>query len=165
MTNPPMPKGFKPATNVDWCFISDAPPAFLRKTRYTGRRAVGIRYERKAQLYLAQRYGGSYMPSPWLCFSTLGDVRWCQPDGLLVYPKLRRVVVVEIKYSHTARAWWQVRKLYIPVLEKLFPGYDFRAVELVKWFDPDVTFPEATAFCPDPALVGSDHFGIHLWTP
>lgn len=163
---PLRPAGFKPVVGeLDYAFLSDTPPSFIKRSRYTGRRAEGVRYERKAQVMLKERYGQPYIPSPWLCFSEDGRVRWCQPDGLLLYPRLNRGIILEIKYSHTPRAWWQVRKLYTPVLQKLMPGIEFRACEIVKWFDPAVVFPEPTAFTDDPALMGADAFGIHIWTP
>jgi hypothetical protein len=114
---------------------------------------------------MLDRYGDAYTASPWLCFSDGEKTRWCQPDGLLLFPRLRRGIVCEIKYSHTERAWWQVRRLYIPVLQVLLPHIEFRALEIVKWFDPDVRFPEATAFCENPEDAPASAFGIHLIRP
>ena len=160
----PAPATFKPAGRVlsaEFC----VPPA-LRKKRYTGRRLAGVQYEKKVHAYLEGFYGERYVSNPWLRFFADGKWRWCQPDGLLFDLKSGRITIVEVKYQHTADAWWQVRRLYQPVLEKIFPPHlwHFDACEVVKWYDPATLFPErlvlAQEVCmPHPA------FKIHIWRP
>lgn len=173
-TKCPAPSGFRPAGEVVVAKIPPYGPPFLRKRRYTGARAEGVRYEAKVQEYLLDRYPGQYLPGPWLHFAEriVGSERaefawrWCQPDGLLVDLEGGIITVIEVKRSHTSDAWWQVRHLYTPVLRKLFPEalWTFRAVEVVKWFDPATSFPEKTQLCPE-LLLAPPNFGIHIWRP
>ena len=51
--------------------------------------------------------------------------------------------IVEIKYNHCALAWWQLYKLYLPVISKIFGSdWTYSCCEVVKWFDPQTNVPE-----------------------
>ncbi len=161
---PPPSASFHPAGRVlaaNFC----TPPA-LRKKRYTGRRLQGVQYEKKVHAYLEGFYGERYIPNPWIRFFTEGKWRWCQPDALLLDPRAGRITIVEVKYQHTSDAWWQVRRLYQPVLEVMFPAHlwAFDACEVVKWYDPATLFPEKTVLAQE---VGMKHsaFKVHIWRP
>lgn len=122
-------------------------------------------YERKVQKHLSELYEG-YIPSPWLEFSCGGESekRFCCPDGILVDIKRGLIVIVEVKLSHTADAWWQIRHLYQPLLEVLFgPNWRFAACEVTKFIDPATVFPEPFVRLRniDDALPGK--FGVHVW--
>lgn len=146
-------------------------PAYLtRPRRYTGRRAQGVRYERKAQEYLGglapPAVCAAYVPSQWWRFADAGAVRWCQTDGLFLLPARGLAIVVEVKYQHTPDAWFQLRELYAPVVGRaLGPAWELALVEVVKWFDPSTFFPEKFVMCPDPLHQSPDHIGVHIWAP
>lgn len=164
-TDFPAPQGFRPAGIFRGAEFAQ-PPA-LRKKRYTGRRLEGIRYEKKVHAYLEALYGNKYLPSPWLRFFTQeGKWRWCQPDGLLLDVVKGRITIVEVKYQHTADAWWQVRCLYEPVLRSMFPPHlwEFECCEVVKWFDPLTLFPEKTVLAQEVSMHHSS-FKVHIWRP
>lgn len=164
----PPPSKFVPAGNVLAARLSPTPPPFIRKKRYTGRRAEGVRYERKVHSALLELLPDTYVPSPWLHFLAEGEERWrwCQPDGLIVNAERGIITCVEVKYSHTADAWWQIRKLYLPVLAALFPAdlWELQAVEVVKWFDPAVRFPEAIEMASELDRP-SRKFKVHIFRP
>lgn len=164
---PPAPQGFRPAGRVLSAAFS-LPPEIRRK-RYTGRRLEGIRYERRVQEHLGNLYGDRYLDSPWLRFFPAGDGarwRWCQPDGILLDPERGRITVVEVKYQHTSDAWWQVRHLYLPVLQAMFPPalWEFDFCEVVKWYDPATPFPERTVLAQE-VCMRHPSFKIHIWRP
>ena len=164
MTPPPAPAAFRPAGRV--LRASFALPPAIKKKRYTGRRLQGIRYERKVHEYLELLYGDRYVSSPWLRFFAEGKWRWCQPDGLLFDLQSGRITIVEVKYQHTSDAWWQVRHLYQPVLQAMFPEklWSFDACEIVKWYDPDTRFPEKLVLAQE---ISMKHpaFKVHIWRP
>ena len=172
----PLPKGFRPAAQVDWAHpTEDVPPFLSRNRRYTGRRAQGVRYERKAQDYLASLVGSAdpaglrpavYLPSQWWRFSDCGSVRWCQTDGLFAQPREGLIIVVEIKYQHTPDAWFQLRELYEPVVRRAFgPAWTVALLEVVKWYDPSTFFPERHFLCADPLQPPTGGIGVHIWAP
>jgi len=162
------PSAFHPAGRVVAARVSATPPPFIRTRRYRGRRADGVRYERLVQAHLLGEYPQTYVAGPWLHFrSESSDKwRWCQPDGLLIDVERGIITCVEVKYSHTANAWWQTRELYLPVLAHLFPIplWRLQVCEVVKWYDPSVVFPEQVELA---AEVGrpSEKFKVHICRP
>jgi hypothetical protein len=128
-----------------------------------------MKYEQKAHRYLNGRYGVEYIPSPWFTFREQADdrTRWCQPDGILLCPTRGVLTIIEVKYQHTSDAWWQVVRLYLPVLQALFPPklWSYRMCELVKWYDPATAFPQAIRLTPDPSRLKDGDFGVHIWKP
>lgn len=158
------PAEFKPAGRV--LAAGFAYPPFLRRRRYTGRRAEGVRYEKKVQAYLLSTYAERYIDSPWLRFYSNGKWRWCQPDAVMFDVPRGVITIIEIKYQHTADAWWQVKQLYYPVLKVLFPErlWSFEFCEVVKWYDPSVPFPERVVLAQE---VSMPHpaFKVHIWHP
>lgn len=168
----PRPRKFVPAGEVAQAVLEFNPPFNLVKPkRRTGRKADGLRYERKVQERLTGLYPDQYVESPWLRFRERNCQRYrlCQPDGLLIDIRRGKITIVEIKLSHTAYAWWQTRQLYEPVVKALFgnsenPGrWKFAICEIVKWYDPDVVFPERYTLISDPCGVLPDHIGVHIW--
>jgi len=163
------PKRFRPAGVVDWVEFSSTPPPFIRTQIRKGKRGEGIRYEKKIHLLYEERFKGFYIPNPWFRFLELGTEkpRWCQPDALLFDFDNGTITIVECKLQHTSDAWWQLRWLYLPVVSKAFPGtlWKFRLVEVVKWFDPAIAFPERVKMRADILDVRSGEFGVHICKP
>lgn len=159
-----IPTGFRPALAPVAAQFS-VPPQ-LRRRHYTGRRAEGVRYEKKVQDYLQYSYADLYLASPWIKFFEAGSWRWCQPDGLLWDFRRGVITIVEIKYQHVALAWWQTKQLYAPVLRLMFPErlWKIEFCEIVKWYDPAVVFPEKVILACD---VDMPHTGfkVHIYKP
>lgn len=161
------PRNFKPAGVIEWVQHSPSAPGFVKPTaRRRGRRAAGERYERKVQKELDIDFGAHYVRSPWFKFREVGAsrTRWCQPDGLLFQPAYSTITIVEIKLQHTSDAWWQVRELYYPVVVSAFPSslWEYNFCEIVRWYDPNVSFPEPVRLAPHLLSLGSQQFGVHI---
>jgi hypothetical protein len=162
------PENFLDAGTVHYAYFLSGEPPYIRRKRFTGRRAAGIRYERKAQEYLQYMFPDTYVSSPWLAFkcSYTEKSRWCQPDGLVIDVPRGIITCVEIKYNHTSDAWWQTKQLYAPVLRKVFRPelWQIQFCEVVKWYDPSIRFPEPiqlTMNIDQP----SSKFKVHIWRP
>lgn len=130
--------------------------------RASGRSAAqknGLRYEENVQRTLLA-LDHRYLASPFVRFSDDSGQRYCVPDGVL--DSAAGFVVYEVKFQHTADAWWQLRKLYQPVLEKLKP---VRVVEICHIYDPATPFPEPVQLSLDlAAQFDRDIFGVIRWT-
>lgn len=167
----PAPRGFCPSAGAAWAQLSDTPPSFAtRPRRRTGRRLQGVKYENQVQKMLLATYPHLYVPSPWIQFSCHGKIKWCQPDGLILDATGGNLTIVEIKYQHTSDSWWQMRKLYEPVLELIFPRHLWRysTLELVKWYDPVIAYPEPIRLLAKPTEARNlplNTTGIHIWKP
>ena len=163
-----LPERFLPAGAVTWARLSDQVPSFataVRKPR--GAKAAGLRYERKATEMLEQYFSWRFVPGPWVLFgSESKGTRWCQPDGLLILPEEGRIVVVEIKHSHMALAWWQLFHLYIPVVKALFgPAWAYSGCEVVKYYDAATKAPQAAKLRKRIERTEPDEFGVHIYNP
>lgn len=156
------------AEDILGAYFARKPPAFaLKYQRRTGRKAEGLRFEKKAQEMLCG-LSDLYLPSPWIVYLTEGGrPNWCQPDGLDLNYRTGLITIVEIKYSHTRDSHAQLRGVYEPVVRRLFPrpAWGVRVVELVKWFDPDVKYPEPIEMIPNPLQHTSQKVGVHIWRP
>ncbi len=99
---------------------------------------AGLRYERKVRDKL-----GEVLPSAefgvWWGYYDGSMWRRCQTDGILVDGCL---TIFEVKARHTIDAWWQLRKLYQPVLSVWRPDLKVNVVEVCPMVDPAVEFPE-----------------------
>jgi len=166
----PPPKRFRPAGTILWARPSPTAPPFARgKMRRVGRRAQGMKYEKRGHEYFQGLYGDFYISNPWFVFQEeeTPAPRWCQPDALLFNPAQGKIHILEFKYQHTSDAWWQLRQLYFPVIRSLFPAHlwDIALCEVVKWYDPAVTFPENIVMAKEPNIVLAGRLGVHIWKP
>jgi len=165
----PAPRKFKPAGEIVWAEFC-GPPPFLRENRKRkGKRAEGIRYEKKAQVYLGGELEEGYTGSPWLRFRSVESKRprYCQPDGILFDIEGGRITIFEIKLQHTVDAWWQLEHLYMPVVQFLFPAklWTLSVCELVKWYDPATAFPVKPKLMRDLRGARPEAFSVHIWKP
>ena len=162
------PSRFKPAGEVADVRLSREAPGFIPKTpKLKGKKAEGIKYENKAHGYI-EGLTDYYLPSPWLHFQMqkTNTWRWCQPDGLICDMKQGKITIIEFKLQHTVQAWWQLRRLYEPVVKKLFgEKFTYSMLEIARWVDPDIDFPEHYTYIKDPMEVEVGAFGVHIWNP
>lgn len=160
------PDRFRPAENVRSVVMAKHAPSFARKGSRKGAKGAGVRYEERVQQVLLTDYYSSYLPSPWLRFVDDHGVRWCQPDGLIIDVSGGRITIVEMKTSHTGEAWWQLHKLYLPVVRELFGAdFEYRCLEVVRYYDPTTLFP-LVRLAPSPDAAPALPFtGVHICTP
>ena len=119
------------------------------------------------QAALNERYPNHYVQGPWISYFSAGShtLQYCQPDGLLIDSEQGLIVIIEIKLRHTSDAWWQLRHLYEPVVRKLFGDTQWRygLVEIVRWFDPAVPFPEKFQKLKTISHIQPGRLGVHIW--
>jgi hypothetical protein len=133
----------------------------LKPRKISGRKRKGVKYEAAGQKHFASLLP-SYLPSPWFHFADAHGTRYCQPDGIAVFTDF--VLIVEFKYQHTLDAWAQLRLLYQPVVELVFRRESV-VLEVVKWYDCAVAFPEPVRLVENPAEWRGRDFGVHIWSP
>lgn len=161
----PRPQGFKGSRGVTWAEFSRLGPfGTTHAVAHTEAQKIGLRYERKVHDELARRYEASYGPSQWISFKVGRgfDVRWAQPDGLLLNYEAGLITIIEVKIRHTERAWWQLRELYEPLVAFLFPSWRVALCEVCRSFDPSVAWPEPFRFC-EPASARAGELAIFPW--
>lgn len=126
-------------------------------------------YERRVHRHLQHIFDTAptlYLPAQWIAFRARGapQLRWAQPDGLLIDLTRGLIVIVEIKLRHMDKAWWWCRQLYEPLLTALFPSsWTFACLEVTRSFDPEVVWPEPLHMVRSPDLLRAGQFGCHIW--
>lgn len=128
----------------------------------TGAQKAGLVYESKVQDVLEAIYETRYRRSPSLLFDDRSGVHRIIPDGILSLGAT--VVIVEIKLRHTERAYWQLERLYKPVLRALaVPGSHVLTVEICRSYDPDEPFPDAHRLVTSLHRLPQDSTGVLQW--
>lgn len=122
-----------------------APPTLRGDSLRTAARRAGISYEKRVHAALEEVFGDSYRRAPWIQFLDSRGRRWCQPDAIVVNNDLFEpsATIFEIKVRATVLAWWQLRRLYEPVVRHLLgEKFRIRVAMVTRFYDPDVKFPE-----------------------
>lgn len=125
-------------------------------------RKNGVRYESRVQVELYMMFP-DYNTNPVFEFRDDSGFRRCIPDGLLLYND--SAIIFEIKIQHMPEAWWQLKRLYEPVVAARFPGRRVRSIEIVKSYDPSMPFP---CHCPviddlrDWVYTGKGDFAVYV---
>lgn len=151
----------------------DGIPSFVRAHRARGRKGMGLRYEKRVHDHFAQQFGPLYLPSMWFAYRRLSSpkiINYAQPDGILLDFNAGLVTILEVKYNHTAEAYFQLYDKYLPLLDKWLHEKDkglwkFAVCEVVYWFDKFVEFPCRVALRDDVTKVRPGEFGVHIWRP
>jgi hypothetical protein len=146
----PRPAHFRSAEGVTWAEFSPIGPFGTQApVPQTEAQRIGLRYERKVHEHFSRRFS-NYGASQWISYKCGKgfDVRWAQPDGLMLDMEKGQVTIIEIKIRHTERAWWQLRQLYEPLVKFLFPQWTIGLCEVCRTFDPAVAWPEPFHFTP-----------------
>lgn len=168
---PSTPKRYRPAVNVKWAKILPGQPAFIKRKRASAKYRAGIKYEREVHDHLSllalAKPWLKYVESPWIEFEDDSGRRWCQADALLVDDKQKAVVIAEVKYQHTADAWWQLVHLYRPVVAVLYPTHrPICLLEIVHYYDPQVQWPERFDLTNSPFVIPhANRVAVHIFNP
>ena len=132
---------------------------------------TGKLFEEKVKESLWGWFPESFISGPWFQYWERNPYRiqWCQPDGLLIFPREGIIVILEIKSTHTSDAWWQLRKLYSPVVKKVFGEgkegkgmWEYAVIEIVDRFILG-PFPEKVNICHSILDADRDKFNVYLW--
>jgi hypothetical protein len=108
------------------------------------------------------KYELLYFSSLWFKYWDEGLVYYCQPDGLLFRPQDRQIVILEAKIKHTPDAYFQLERLYLPVIRLAFPGWEVLTCEVVRWYDPAVEFPAPHSLVREVHLARPGEFSVHI---
>lgn len=138
------PQRFVAASGVEEVWRVAQQPKFRKGQDQTSRaKELGLKYEKKVQEKLREECPDGLELNPWFAFKDEMGMRYCSPDAILIAKDV--IVVFEIKYSHTALAWWQLRRLYAPVLavwgQKRVIGVEIcHTMSQVEWPGPTFSF-------------------------
>lgn len=132
---PPPPKFLPPRGKISR--VAPRWRAYQRQKGSSSATEAGLRFESQLVVALHTKFPTVEF-QPEFRYIDDGGPRICFPDAVLRLPD--RTVVFEVKLSHTADSWWQLERLYRPVLLawSLVP---VQVVEIVKSYDAAIQFP------------------------
>lgn len=166
------PKGFRPSDLVIEAEFTKGPNFASVQPRLHAAAQRGINYERKVhrhlrELFSPERGAQLYAPAHWIAFRTSDptdrSLRFAQPDGLLLDLDRSLIIIIEVKLRHMQSAWWGLRRLYEPLIRKLFGSrWSYAVCEVVGWYDPAVFWPEPYSMVRDPSFLRRNEFGVMI---
>lgn len=159
---PPQYIKYLPQGEIREAWASAERPFAGARARRSGAQKAGLAFQKRVTQWAFEgKYHGAISISPWFCFiDGSGSRHYCQPD--LLFSDETTIVVCEVKLRWTADAWWQLRKLYLPVLAKVFPKQTLIPLCICKSFDPSVIVPEKINLHPDLYDCRPDCFNVVL---
>lgn len=118
-------------------------PHAQKRSRSSGAQKAGLAYQRRVgEVLTVARPPSDLDCGPWFWYvDSSGRRSYCQPDFLL-HLASGKLAVVEVKIRWTSDAWWQLRKLYLPVLQRVFPGRALLPLVICRSYDPSVRIAE-----------------------
>lgn len=163
----PPPLDFKFVEKILWAELSPVGPPVRRDWYPKGSaKLAGISYERKVHAYLRTRYPLNYGPMQWIRYIEAGCNRtlWRQPDGLYLDLHRGLIIIVEVKLKHVTESWWKMRYVYEPLVRHIFgPDFKYAIVEVCRWRDANIQWPEPSVRVTDLSLMQPREAGIHVW--
>lgn len=140
------PKKFKPVKGLIAANVVDE-PQFVQGVRApTGVKGKGIRYEARVVEYLERDLPDTWVgiPGMWFEFVDGSGNRFAQPDWLGFDVPHGLIVIAEMKLTRVRQAWWQLNRLYQPLVRKVFPEWDIALVEITTEIK-NVSIPESVS--------------------
>jgi hypothetical protein len=161
---PPPPRFRAVAPPIQRVDFIDRQTTFPSGATYAQR--AGLRYEELVTHHLRSTFPAT-MVQPLFEFYDAAGFRLCRPDAIV--SRADRLVVLETKKQHVPEAWWQLEKLYRPVLEAWRPEKRVFCVEIVRSFDPAMPFPTKVELLDDISEILEPQytrgFAVWKWKP
>lgn len=157
----PPPELFIPKAILS-AWVSSDPHARTRSASSSTAQRLGLSYQKKIEKFVRSNSNSwDVKCGVWFCYHDDDRRRFCQPDILLDDAANKVCVIVETKLRWTANAWWQLRRLYEPVLRHVRgPDWTLILLCITKSFDPAVGCPEEVNLCDDLFDARPDRFNV-----
>jgi hypothetical protein len=109
---------------------------------------MGLRFEGKVLDGLSSRFGERFSTGVPISFQEFGGKPgYAIPDGMLLSPCGKQLLVVEIKLRHLGDAYYQLNEFYLPILRRALRGtLELRALEICQHYDPAIRLPKPKCF-------------------
>ena len=122
------PRKFKPALQPYAVRLIKEPQFAKTYGNVTGSKRRGLIYENR--VVEALRVSGEGIAGLWFEFADVNGHRYAQADWVGFDYEKGKICIVEIKLNRVPEAWWQLNRLYRPLVEKVFPYWDIALVEI-----------------------------------
>lgn len=97
-----------------------------------GSQRKGLLYEAQVIKALDDDLGKGWesLPGPWFEFVDSRGHRYAQADWVGFNWHRGLICIAEMKLTRVPEAWWQLNRLYQPLIHRLFPRWDIALVEI-----------------------------------
>lgn len=135
-----MPKRRNVIRKLKWAKALDERPEFIPMTKSRGVKRAGQLYENRIANYVKALYGEDrVLHGQWYQFEDGRGMGWCQTDIIIKPDKDSKVLIaLECKLKAVNKAESQLKYLYLPVLQRLYPDYDIRLIQVCKNLNKDL---------------------------
>ena len=126
------PKKFKPVRGLQGVRLIAEPTFAKTKGNVKGSKRRGLLYQKKVVEFLEDVVPQNWVPipGPWFEFVDATGHRYAQADWIAIDPTTGFLCLTEIKLTRVPSAWWQLNRLYLPLLQRLFPEYKIGMLEI-----------------------------------
>ena len=128
------PRGFKPVRGLSLVTTIEEPQFARTNGNVKGAKRRGLLYQEKVVEVLDQQLGPycEGIPGLWFEFVDFSGHRYAQSDWVSFDLKRGLITIAEIKLSRVPLAWWQLNRLYGPLVQKLFPDWKIAYLEVAR---------------------------------
>lgn len=159
------PRMYLPQGEVQSAWRANEVPYAGARSRKSPAQKAGLAYQKRIGKFLQPNpsIGCSWIvdAGSWFAFTDSSSSRhYCQPDFLLLDTKNATCIIVEVKIRWTDAAWWQLERLYLPVLRRVYPHLSLLRVCICRSYDPAIRAPEEVVLCDDLLDVRPDRFNV-----
>lgn len=169
MTPPaPAPLWAPPTSRVvsepRWARWANSRNTRTRATAQSASRRAGQNFQLQVGKRLANVFPFALTLEPWIDYEDDQGRGRCSPDFVLDF-MTGPIIVGEVKHTHSEQAWWQLRKLYEPLIRIIAVGREVAVLEVAKYASP-VRLPEEPEFIfaiEDIERLDPSRFSVLVW--
>lgn len=144
------PRMYLPQGEVQSAWRANEVPYAGARSRKSPAQKAGLAYQKRIGKFLLSPSNWVVDSGPWFAFTDSSSSRhYCQPDFLLLDQGNATCIIVEVKIRWTDAAWWQLERLYVPVLQRVYPHLSLLRVCVCRSYDPAIRAPEEVNLCDD----------------
>ena len=125
-------------SKLRWAKALDERPVFIPSPRLTGVKRAGVLYENRVANYMKAIYGDeNVLHGQWYQYEDRRGVGYCQSDILILpHGDVKDLIILECKLKSRRVAEVQLRYLYKPIVEHLYPNTNIIMVQVCKFLNP-----------------------------
>jgi len=118
--------------------LLDVRPPFIPQRNVRGSRRAGLVYEAQVAKALTARLGSDrVIHGPWIEYEDNRGRGWCQPDLIVLPSDDDPLIIGECKLTATQAAERKLRWIYLPCVEMIWPGHEYRLVQICRSLSRD----------------------------
>jgi len=125
---------------LQWAKALDERPSFIPSPRLTGVKRAGVLYEKRVAEYMKAIYGEeNVLYGQWYNYKDRRGEGYCQSDIVILPHKGKKeIIIMECKLKSRKIAQIQLRYLYRPIIQHLYPDSPIIMVQVCKFLNKEL---------------------------